>query len=71
MRKIVLSVLFAAMAAIAFGKQSQPAKYTYIRNGHCISLSDETEYQEARSQALDRAAITSSAALLHSTDEVL
>lgn len=40
-------------------------------HGHCISMSDETEYQEARIQALDRAAISSSAALLHSTDEVL
>ncbi|MBO5730894.1 MAG: polymer-forming cytoskeletal protein [Treponema sp.] len=40
-------------------------------HGHCISLSEETEYQEARSQALDKAAITSSTALLHATDEVL
>ena len=40
-------------------------------HGHCISLSEETEYQEARSQALDKAAITSSTALLHSTDEAL
>lgn len=40
MRKIVLSMLFAAMAAIAFGKQSQPAKYTYIRNGHGVKLDD-------------------------------
>ncbi|MBO7174541.1 MAG: polymer-forming cytoskeletal protein [Spirochaetaceae bacterium] len=39
--------------------------------GHCISLVDETEYQEARSQLLDKAAITSSSALLHSTNEVL
>lgn len=39
--------------------------------GHCISLSDEEEYQEARSKLLDRAAITSSTALLHSLDEDL
>lgn len=39
--------------------------------GHCISLSDEEEYQEARSKLLDRVAITSSTALLHSLDEDL
>ena len=40
-------------------------------HGHCISLADEEEYQEARSKLLDRAAITASTALLHSTDEAL
>ena len=40
-------------------------------HGHCISLSDEEEYQEARSKLLDRVAIASSTALLHSSDEVL
>ncbi len=39
--------------------------------GHCIALADEAEYQEARSQILDKAAIASSSALLHSTDEAL
>ena len=40
-------------------------------HGHCISLSDEEEYQEARSKLLDRVAIASSTALLHSSDEAL
>lgn len=40
-------------------------------HGHCISLSDEEEYQEARSKLLDRVAIASSTALLHSSGEVL
>lgn len=40
-------------------------------HGHCISLADEGEYQEARRKFLDKAAIASSAALVRSTDEVL
>ena len=42
-----------------------------LLHGHCISLADETEYQDARSQVLDKAAITSSSALLHTNDEAL
>ena len=42
-----------------------------LLHGHCISLADEAEYQDARSQVLDKAAITSSSALLHTNDEAL
>ncbi|MBR2462504.1 MAG: polymer-forming cytoskeletal protein [Spirochaetaceae bacterium] len=36
-------------------------------HGHCISLANEEEYQDARSKSLDRAAIASFASLLNST----
>lgn len=39
-----------------------------LLQGHCISLANEDEYQEARSKFLDKVAITSSSALLHSTN---
>lgn len=38
-----------------------------VFHGHCISLSNREEYQEARSKFVDKAAITSS--VLHSTTE--
>ena len=40
-------------------------------HGHCIALSDEGEYQEARSKAMDKAAVVSTASLLQSATEVL
>lgn len=36
-------------------------------HGHCISLANEEEYQDARSKSLDRAAIACSSSLLNST----
>lgn len=36
-------------------------------HGHCISLANEEEYQDARSKSLDRAAIASFASLLNSS----
>ena len=38
-----------------------------VFHGHCISLANEEEYQDARSKSLDRAAIASFASLLNST----
>ena len=36
-------------------------------HGHCISLANEEEYQDARRKSLDRAAIARSSSLLNST----